>query len=123
MILVANKKNFRPEIWLQAVLGFDHGEIIAGGDDAAVEHDKIVLARNENDFLRLAGAERESGNESEAAKKNLGATNTERKAHQRVIYGIYSTLPAPLGSITFHRMAFAFILLPAPAQHVTSGPP
>ena len=65
MILVADEKNLGPEIRLQAVLGFDHREVIAGGNDAAIENDEIVFAGDEDDLLRLAGSEGKSGEQSE----------------------------------------------------------
>lgn len=60
VIVVANEKNFRPEIFIEAVLRFDDGQIIASRDNAAVEHNKIVFARGEKDSLLRARAKSEA---------------------------------------------------------------
>ena len=64
VIGVTNEKNFRPEIFLQAVLGFDGGKIIAGGDNAAVEHNQVGFTRGKDDRLLGAGAKRKTGEEN-----------------------------------------------------------
>ena len=60
VIVVANEKNFRPKIFIEAVLRFDGGQIIASRDNAAVEHNKIVFARSEDDWLLRARAKSEA---------------------------------------------------------------
>ncbi len=61
MIVVANEKNFRPKIFVQTVLRFDRGQIITSRDNAAIEHDEIVFARSEEDWLLRARAKGEAG--------------------------------------------------------------
>ena len=60
MIVVANEKNFRPKIFVETVLRFDRGQIITSRDDAAIEHDEIVFARSEQDWLLRACAKGEA---------------------------------------------------------------
>ena len=48
MILKTNQQNFRPEILVECVLGLNHGEVIARGNDAAVEDYQIVFTGAKN---------------------------------------------------------------------------
>ena len=43
MIVVADEKNFGPEVFVEGVLGFDGGQIIAGGNDAAVQDNQVAI--------------------------------------------------------------------------------
>ncbi len=61
MIVVENEKNFRPKIFVQTVLRFDRGQIITSRDNAAIEHDEIVFARSEEDWLLRTCAKSEAG--------------------------------------------------------------
>ena len=84
VILVTDKQNLRPEIWLQAVLRLDHRQIVAGGNNAAVEHDEIGFARGEDHFLRLTAAEG-AGREENA--RNRRARSAEETVLASKIYG------------------------------------
>ena len=49
--------------------GFDEREIVAGGDDAAVEHDQVVLLRLEQDHgLSAAAGESKQGENADDAQ-------------------------------------------------------
>jgi hypothetical protein len=48
MIVEPNKKDFGPEIPIKGVLRFHDGEIVARGNDAAVENDEIIFSRSQN---------------------------------------------------------------------------
>ena len=61
MIVVANEKNFGPEVFVERVLGFDGGEIVAGRDNAAVQNDQIAVPGGENDSLLWPAAEGDAG--------------------------------------------------------------
>ena len=61
--VVTDEENLSPEILLQAVLGFDRSEIIAGRHDAAVQDNEVIFAGGEDDGLLGAGAESETGQE------------------------------------------------------------
>ena len=70
MIVKADKQNLGPKVLVQGVLSFDHREIIAGGDDASVEHDQVIFARSKNDALLAAGEKREEeGRASDTAER------------------------------------------------------
>ena len=43
MVDITDQENFRPKVFLQGVLGFDRGQIVASRDDAIVEDEEIVL--------------------------------------------------------------------------------
>jgi hypothetical protein len=45
MTIVTNEQNSGPEILVEAMLGFDCRQIIAGGNDATVQNDKIIFVR------------------------------------------------------------------------------
>jgi len=95
VVFVAHEQDLGPEVLVEAVLGSDHGEIIAGRDDAAIEDNEIVFRGNESDRL-LAGSERESGREDERKSK----PRKSRKMHNIAnIYGGYSTRNGLLGSV------------------------
>ena len=85
MIFVTDEENFRPEIGLQAVLGLDDGQIIAGGNDAAVEDDEVVFSGNENDFLGLAGAQRERKGESHPGEPAQEGEDFDLRSHLWVL--------------------------------------
>ena len=59
MILESNQKDFGPKVSVQGVLRFDHCQIIAGGNNAAVEHNQIVFAWGKNHALLAARGKKE----------------------------------------------------------------
>ena len=71
MIAVANEKNFRPEVFVQLMLVFEDGEIIAGGDHASVQHDQVIFARRENNGLLGPTTESDTGEENSGAIRTL----------------------------------------------------
>jgi hypothetical protein len=55
MILKSNQQNLRPEILVKGMLRFYDGEVIARGNDAAIQnHEIIVLGAENNDTLLAA---------------------------------------------------------------------
>jgi hypothetical protein len=79
MTIITNQQNFRPKILVQSVLGFDRGQIIAGGNDATVEHDEIVFARRQDNSLLPPATQ------GHASEKNGAMTNDFRR--RREIHG------------------------------------
>ena len=63
VIVIANEKNFCPKIFVQTMLGFNCGQIVAGGNDAPVKHDKVAFARRKQDSLLLAATQGDAGDE------------------------------------------------------------
>ena len=61
--VVANEKNSCPKIFIERVLGFNGGEIIAGGNDAAVQDDEVTFVRREEDGLLGSATEGDAGEE------------------------------------------------------------
>ena len=59
MIFKADQQDFRPEILVERVLRLDDRKIIAGRDDASIEHDEIVFTGGEDDLLLTPGAHKE----------------------------------------------------------------
>src|ERR1700682_3758106 len=57
MIVITNEKNFRPKILFQTVLGFNRRQVVAGGNYAAIEDNKVVFRRGEDNRLLRAGTE------------------------------------------------------------------
>jgi hypothetical protein len=102
MVLVTNEQDFGPEIFLQAVLSFQNGEIIAGGNYTAVEDNEIVVRWGQNHLLRLKSAEDESASAAEAGNQEQKESNSGNNPHFCKIYGFYSTPAGFLGSDTFH---------------------
>jgi hypothetical protein len=78
MILETDEQDLRPEILVEGVLGFDDGEVVAGGNDTAIEDDEIVFARSEDNPLLAAGGKQEhegcSGEGEKGARKIFGHT-------------------------------------------------
>jgi hypothetical protein len=107
MTIITNQQDFRPKILVQSVLGFDRGQVIAGGNDAAVEHDEIVFPRRQ-DNSRLPPA-----TQGYASEKN-GANDSGRKReiHDELrsrCYGSYNsctTKTLVLGSFLTTRNKF-----------------
>jgi hypothetical protein len=52
------------------VLGLYGREIIAGGNNTAIEDNQIVFARSQNNLLLLGSGENDRGREREAANQN-----------------------------------------------------
>jgi hypothetical protein len=102
VILVTDEQNFGPKIRLQAVLRLDYRQVVASRNHAAVEHDKVGLARGENYFLRLTAAQ---GKGSEERKSKREAKKGAEEFHSYEIYGCYSIPGARLGSATFQLTA------------------
>ena len=107
VIVVANEKNFRPKIFIQTVLRFDRGQIITSGDNAAIEHDEIVFAWREKDWLLRARAKSEARKQECAMIGDLGkqARVHKRWNESRCIYNNYSTYNTRgrLGNPIFHE--------------------
>ena len=51
MIVKPNEKDLGPEILIELMLRLNDREIVAGRNDAPIEHDKIVFPGSENDSL------------------------------------------------------------------------
>jgi len=54
MIGVANQQNLRPKVRFERVLRFDDGEIIAGGNDATIKDNEVIISGRKHDFLAAA---------------------------------------------------------------------
>lgn len=72
MVVVTHKKDFRPKILVQSVLGLDRGQIIARGNDAPVEHNEIVFAGRQNNSLLLAAAQGYASEKNGAVVNDFG---------------------------------------------------
>ena len=59
MIFEPDQQDFRPEILVQRVLRFDDGEIITGGNYAAIQDDEIIFAGRQKHSLATAGQREE----------------------------------------------------------------
>lgn len=68
MVFKTDQENFSPEILIQGVLSFDHREVIAGGDDATVEDDKVVFPGGEDYALLASGGEKEESGATETGE-------------------------------------------------------
>jgi hypothetical protein len=63
VIFETNKKDLRPEILIERMLGFDDSEIIAGRNNASIQDHEIIFAWGENHLLLAtrSQAEQQSG--------------------------------------------------------------
>jgi hypothetical protein len=81
MILVTNEQDLGPKIFLQAVLSFQNGKIIAGGNHTPVENNEIVVRWGKNNLLRLNRAKGERADAAEAGEPERKKANSEIKRH------------------------------------------
>src|SRR6185503_10981793 len=62
MIFKPDEKNLGPEILIQSVLRFYHGQIITGGNDTPIEQDEVFITGNQDDWLPTPrGAQQQGG--------------------------------------------------------------
>lgn len=54
------------------MLGFDGGQIVAGGNDTPVEDKKVVFARGKDDSLLLTAAQGDASEEDGAMIRDFG---------------------------------------------------
>jgi hypothetical protein len=59
MVLETHEEDFGPEVLIQGVLGLHHRQIIAGGNDTAVQDNKIIFAWGQDYALLLTSGRNE----------------------------------------------------------------
>src|SRR4029077_18050840 len=103
-----NEKNLRPEILVQSMLSFDHGQVVTGRNHAAVKDDEVIFAGTKDNALMAGGSRKEQNygedERRDSAKEKLFHLRHPRGRRFANNYGywcFYSTNPALLGSFIF----------------------
>jgi len=71
VIVITNEEDLCPKILVQCVLGSNNGEIIAGRDNATIQHDEITVIGGEDDGLLRAATESDAGEEDGGVIRNF----------------------------------------------------
>ena len=105
MIVVSDEKNLGPEILIERVLGFNGGQVVAGGDDATIEDDKIAFAWGKENRLLGPTTQSDASEQDGGVIGNLGERGEIHESDSVIAiycyYSFYRTGPVRCEALFF----------------------